>query len=395
MFLTTRRRFVLGALSVAAGAPALPASAAYRELPAGSRTLFDLDPMEENVEDIVPFPDGSFALSIGRSTRPTDRIVYLLDADGTVQWRTALGDEESFNTVRAVVAATGDKQPGFYAATGFKNLWRLGIDGSLLWKSDLFELVAMNCQLSMAPHSQGGVLVAGVATRPEKRQAHDCHNCAVVRLAEDGTPMWTWWRDDLSHTFATAIAVTDEGVAICQMTAYDPTTGSAGDSCTDRSGRQWTVWLDPEGQMMLRRPWPDDRMVQAMTLDRSGRLVFYGTDLSNLRLFFEVQDASKGQQLDIHAFGQSTATSFDGKWFHAVPEPIDATELGTSIVESIPCRPGDCAPNGAVVRTLTLYGQVEEQWLPGTYEVRATATLPDGRHFLAVIGHEIVRVPLP
>ncbi len=154
-------------------------------LSAGTHEIFNLVPSGRFVDGTATFANHSFALVLAGGR---NRVVTRHDASGALLWRAELGDEEGAIAEPSIVPAVGDSLPGFYIASGFKALWRLDTNGSLQWEKDLFDHAGMDCQQTMAAHPSRGVVVGGVASRPTEA-IEDCANCAIVRLAEDGTPL--------------------------------------------------------------------------------------------------------------------------------------------------------------------------------------------------------------
>lgn len=381
----SRRRFILGTMS--AGLAVRTRIVRANGLSAGTHEIFNLVPSGRFADGTATFANHSFALVLAGGP---NRVVTRHDASGALLWRAELGDEEGAIAEPSIVPAVGDALPGFYIASGFKALWRLDIDGSLQWERDLFDHAGMNCQQTMAAHPSGGVVVGGVASRPTEA-IEDCANCAIVRLAEDGTPLWTWWRDHAWHAFATAIAVTDQATVIAHMMSYNPATGSQGDHCEGPFHPQWTVWIDPEGHTIRAMPWPTNRRAEGMALDRAGRLVFYGRTVPELHHFFRVCDAEAGTALREHVFGEPEPDD----WYLPLPRLLNVSGRGVSVLDTASCHKSE-SPWGTSIRTLTPDGSVESLHFGGHCGGGQSATMfPDGTAFLVCPGSSGFRIPLP
>src|SRR3546814_1452151 len=93
------------------------------------------------------------------------------------------------------------------------------------------------------------------------------------------------------------------------MMSDNPATGSQGDHCEGLFHPQWTVWIDPDGRTIQTTSWPADRRAEGMTLDRAGRLVFYGRTIPERRHFFRICDAETGTLIREHVFSSEEHTS--------------------------------------------------------------------------------------
>lgn len=385
MLPTSRRQFILGAIT--AGAAVGTRVVRADDFPAGTHEIFGLVPSGRFVDGTATFANLSFALVLAGGR---NRVVTRHDASGALLWRAELGDEEGAIAEPSIVPTVGDALPGFYIASGFKALWRLDIDGNLQWERDLFDHAGMNCQQAMVAHPSGGVVVGGVASRPTEA-IEDCANCAIVRLAEDGTPLWTWWRDHAWHAFATAIAITERATVIAHMMSDNPATGSQGDHCEGLFHPQWTVWIDPDGRTIQTTSWPADRRAEGMTLDRAGRLVFYGRTIPERRHFFRICDAETGTLIREHVFGEPEPDD----WYRPSPCLLNLSKRGVSVLPTTGCHESE-SPWGTSIRTLTPDGSVESLHFGGYCGGFQTATMfPDGTAFLVCPGSSGFRIPLP
>ncbi|MGE0652250.1 MAG: hypothetical protein AB7P12_10935 [Alphaproteobacteria bacterium] len=391
-FPIARRQLLVGALSVVPAMKVGLPRALAQILPEGNTPLWEVEmrDRDKKIDEIAVLGDGSFALSLFGTEDFSGRVVTRHDAQGNLLWRAELDEYEIVSVMRAIVPAVGNSRPGLYVSSGFRKLWRLEADGSQQWERDLFDHVGMYCQQAMVAHPSGGVVVGGIASRPTETYM-DCQNCAVVRLAEDGSPQWTWWRDHAWHAFATTIAITGQGTVIAHMMSYNPATGSQGDHCRGPLRPQWTVWIDPDGRTIQVTPWPDDRRAEAMTLDRAGRLVFYGRTLPERRHFFRVCDAETGTVLREHVFGEPEPDD----WYLPGPRVLNVSKRGVSVLHATGCHESEI-PWGTSIHTLTPEGSIESLHFGGHCGGTDTAVMfPDGTAFLVCLGHSGLRIPLP
>jgi hypothetical protein len=181
-----------------------------------------------------------------------DYWVVKLAADGTIQWRKAIGgtgydDARSIQQTRDggyVVAGYSSSSDGDVSGGhGVYDYWvvKLAADGTIPWRKALGG-AGIDLAYSIQQTKDGGYVVAGtsLSSDGDVSDSHGNSDCWVVKLAPDGAIQWQKALGGTGSDSAHSIQQTKDGGYV--VAGYlDSSDGDAGGA--------WIVKLTPEGVM--------------------------------------------------------------------------------------------------------------------------------------------------
>jgi hypothetical protein len=294
---------------------------------------------------IIELMDGSFAVQWFVYERDQGRGEYVLarvDGAGRIAWRTPLlghmeallrGPTRTATGVeyhdavtllnlwqrstnddsiedRVLLLSEGTDSPAIVVADSVLGLWRLTLDGRVLWHRHLLP-VGLTLLASTAPAEDGTILAAGLGDA----DADACASATVAKIDEKGAMTWRWRFEHDMIAYATHVLSLAGGrslVVVESQISNRYLSGAGETPCSHLSHhRQWLIWLDGNGQTVRDREIPLGSAIQDVAILDNGRIALIGWLYGKNTLFLRILSADGGRTytdrtFDVHRlFGWS------------------------------------------------------------------------------------------
>ena len=225
-------------------------------------------------------------------------------------WQRSTNDDSIED--RVLLSSEGADGPAIVVADSVLGLWRLTLDGRVLWHRHLLEPVGLTLLASIAPAEDGAILAAGLGDAG----ADACASASVVRIDAKGATTWRWRfeHDKIAYaTHALPLAGGHSLVVVESQISNRYLSGAGKTPCSHLSHyRQWLIWLDGNGQAVRHREIPLGSAVQDVAILDDGRIALIGWLYGKNRLFLHILSADGRRRytdrtFDVHRlFGWST-----------------------------------------------------------------------------------------
>jgi hypothetical protein len=275
---------------------------------------------------IIALANGSFVVQWFAYDRDQGRGEYVLarvDGAGHIEWRTPLwghmeamlrgstraatgieyhdavtllnlwqrsANDDSIED-RVLLLSEGAGGPAIVVADSVLGLWRLTLDGRVLWHRHLLEPVGLTLLATVAPAEDGALLAAGLG----KADGDACAPASVVKIDEKGATTWRWRFEHDKIAYATHVLSLARGrslVVVESQISNRYLSGAGKTPCSHLSHyRQWLIWLDGYGHAVRQREVPLNSAVLDVALLGDGRIALIGWLHGKNSLFLRILSA--------------------------------------------------------------------------------------------------------
>lgn len=189
-------------------------------------------------------------------------------------WQRSTNDDSIED--RVLMLSKGPDGPTIVVADSVLGLWRLTLDGRVLWHRHLLEPVGLTLLASVAPAEDGALLAAGLGNA----DGDACAPASVVKIDEKGATTWRWRFEHDKIAYSTHVLSLARGrslVVVESQISNRYLSGAGKTPCSHLSHyRQWLIWLDGYGHAVQQREMPLSAAVLDVAVLGDGSIALIG-----------------------------------------------------------------------------------------------------------------------